>query len=128
MIALKKLLDKSLRKDVKFMWTEKSSIPSSDYERRAYLPKPYPLTKINGIPKFSKRKQIFKKWEEIGRILPEKKKFGISLLGIRVKKEEITIDPEKLKPNVFYLFSYIDEKYVTRKTDEGIVEVFEVVE
>jgi len=48
--------------------------------------------------------------------------------GIVVKEEEITIDPKKLEPNIFYLFSYQNEKYVARKTEKGIVEIYEVTE
>jgi len=59
---------------------------------------------------------------------PKYKKFGISLEGIKVNEKEISIDPRKLEPNVFYLFSYKDEKYVARKTDENVVEIYEVIE
>ena len=109
------------------MWTKKSRIHLSNYVETRLLFKPYSATEINGISKFSKTEQTHQKWEKIG-IFPEKKTFGISLAGISVEREEISIDPEKLESNVFYLFSYKDDKYVTRKTDEGIIEVYEVVE
>lgn len=54
--------------------------------------------------------------------------FGISLIGISVRDEKITIDPRKLEPNIFHLFSYKDDKYVARKTDENTLEVYEVLE
>jgi len=50
------------------------------------------------------------------------------LAGIKVKREEISVDPKKLESNLFYLFSYQDEKYVARKTDEEVVEIYEVIE
>ena len=58
---------------------------------------------------------------------PKHKTFGISLLGISRGKEEISIDPKELKSKVFYLFSYKDEKYVARKVDKDIIEIYEVL-
>jgi hypothetical protein len=58
----------------------------------------------------------------------EKPPIGISLAGISVKKEEIIIDPEELKQNVFYLFSLRDEKYVVRKLEGDVIEIYEVIE
>lgn len=140
------------------MWTKKSTVvPLSEYEKKIRLPKPpiisssKPYIILNGhhrVKAFEKLcerhesislKVVYKKlWEDTCRAFvepmmweekpPKYRTFGISRFGIKVKKDEISIDPEKLNPNVFYLFSYKDEKYVTRKTDEGIVEVFEVIE
>lgn len=45
-----------------------------------------------------------------------------------MKEEQITIDPKKLEPNTFYLFSCRDEKYVARRTDRDVVEIYEVTE
>lgn len=67
----------------------------------------------------------FASWEKE---VPKHEKFGISLEGIKVTEKEISIDPRKLKPNVFYLFSYKDEKYVARKSDNNVVEIYEVME
>lgn len=58
----------------------------------------------------------------------KKPTFGVSLTGIRVEKGEITIDPKELEQDIFYLFSYKDEKYVARKTHETTVEVYEVLD
>jgi len=60
--------------------------------------------------------------------VPERKTFGISLSGIKVKKEEFSIDPKRLEPNIFYLFSYKGKKYAARKSDNNVVEIYEVLE
>lgn len=110
------------------MWAKMSETPSHVYKKNTHLPKPYSVTRINGIPKFSKPRWIYPKWEQtrLGKV-PERKKLGISLLGILPKGEEIVIDPKELESKVFYLFSYKDEKYVARKVDEDIVEIYEVL-
>lgn len=113
------------------MWVEESAVLSERYEKAVTSRVSYPLIKINGISKFGERETKFrhKMWEGIRReIVQEKKIFGISMAGIRVERKEISIDPEKLRPNVFYLFSYEDEKYVARKINGDIVEIFEVIE
>lgn len=127
------------------MWVEKSLFSSREYEKKVCLPKPY--TFISGYHRATlqakypipKSKQLYKRHEDIykkfrdaqtiwEKAVQESKKFGISLAGIRVKKEEISVDPKKLESNVFYLFSYKDEQYVARKTDEDVVEIYEVIE
>jgi len=136
------------------MWTEKSILPSRKYEKKAPSPKPY--TFLSGHHRLTRQVRCLtleskvlhkglihartvwerdlhpevlgysrKKREEI---VPKPKKFGISLAGIKVKREEISVDPKKFEPKVFYLFSYKDEKYVARKTDEDVVEIYEVIE
>jgi len=60
--------------------------------------------------------------------LRKEKKSMVSTTGIMVKDEQIRIDPRRLERNAFYLFSYKDEKYVARRTNEYIVEVYEVTE
>lgn len=108
------------------MWAGKSGTPSCVYEKNLRLPKRYSVPRINGIPKFTKPRRITPKWEETR--VPEKKRFGISLLGILPRKEGIIIDSKELESEVFYLFSYKDEKYVARRVDKDIVEIYEVLE
>jgi len=109
------------------MWVEYSKVPPIEYGKKMSTPESYPIAKINGIPKFTKvqLKQI-EKWGQVRRI--SKEKFGISLSGIKVRKDEIVIDPEMLKSDVFYLFSYKNERYVARKTNNNIIEIYEVIE
>lgn len=61
-------------------------------------------------------------------IIKEKPQFGVSPIGISIKKEEMIIDPEKLERNIFYLFSFKDEKYVARKIEGDVLEIYEVIE
>lgn len=134
------------------MWVEKVAHPSREYENEPCLlkqhkvthgivfPKTSPIYKIHGdifktgVNPFeictSKRLPISWKamYESSEKRTPERKTFGISLGGIKTQKEEMSIDPQKLEPNVFYLFSYKDEKYVARKSDEDVVEIYEVIE
>ena len=58
----------------------------------------------------------------------KKEIFGKSQKGISLIDNKIKIDPKELEPNVFHLFSYKKEKYMVRKTDEQIVELYEVQE
>jgi hypothetical protein len=57
----------------------------------------------------------------------EKKRLPVST-GITVKEEEITINPKKLEPDIFYLFYHKNEKYVARRIDRDVVEIYEVTE
>ncbi len=41
--------------------------------------------------------------------------------------EKIIIDPEELETNVFYLVSYMGDKYAFRKTEDGAIETNEVI-
>lgn len=113
------------------MWVGKSETLSRRvYEKNLRLPRPYSVTRINGIPKFSRAKRIYTEWEEtkLGKVPEKKPLFGISLLGILPRRGgSLIIDPKELESKVFYLFSYKDEKYVARKVDENIVEVYEVL-
>ena len=134
------------------MWVEKPTFPSKEYEKRTPSTKSY--TFISGHSRSRVRcltleskalrrrlKYVRTVWERdlhpevLGysrerwkEAVPKPKKFGISLTGIKVKREEISVDPKKLEPKVFYLFSYKDEKYVACKTDEDVVEIYEVIE
>lgn len=136
------------------MWKEKSiSFGSIEYEEKAFFRTPLPKYfailnghyRIVGAKKLPTRcayayeplEHYYKKWESMCETLvkgimwekfPEYKRFGISLAGIKAGKEEISIDPKKLEPNVFYLFSYKDEKYVARKSDDDVIEIYEVME
>jgi hypothetical protein len=56
-----------------------------------------------------------------------KRAFGVSS-GIKIEKEEVSIDMDALEPNTFYLFTYEEDKYVARRTAEGLIEIFEVIE
>jgi hypothetical protein len=58
----------------------------------------------------------------------ERKTFGVSMSGIKSQREQVQIKPELLEKDVFYLFSHKQDKYVARKTDEDVVEIFEVIE
>lgn len=118
------------------MWMEKTIISSKTYEKTTCLTTPYQVTKIarvdmyarpkiNGIPKFSELKWTYTRWKVEKDFAP---KFGISPAGITIKMDEIKVNLEKLKPKIFYLFSYKDEKYVARKVDRDIVEIYEVLE
>lgn len=131
------------------MWVEKSKISSEGYNRGALPPRHYEFECKYRIGRFKRLSPELRlrakidyahsmgkhylrlealgypqKWEE-ARLEP--KKFGISFAGIKVRKEEIFIDPTKLEQNVFYLFSYKDEKYVARKSDKDVVEIYEVI-
>lgn len=117
------------------MWAKQSTTVSREYDVAERLAEPF-STRLNGIPKYDKPKMLIWKPMKWGgkaelvsfRLREEKKEFGISLAGIKARKEEISIDPRKLESNVFYLFSYKDEKYVARKSDNDVVEIYEVIE
>ena len=117
------------------MWEKQLATVSSKYDVAKGLAEPF-STRLNGIPKYDKPKMLMRKpmrWSgkaELSsfRLQEEKKEFGISLTGIKAGKEEISIEPERLERNVFYLFSYHDEKYVARKSGKDIVEIYEVIE
>jgi hypothetical protein len=117
------------------MWTKQSVTVPEKYDVAERLTKPF-LPKSNGIPKYDKSATIGWKllnWSGKIRITEsvlseEEKEFGISLSGIKAGKEEMSIDPKKLQPNIFYLFSFKDEKYVARKSDNDVVEIYEVLE
>lgn len=126
------------------MWIQKLLSRSKDYSEKAPLSKThfspfktyrtYVLDADLSIPpedfKYLKATQGILGYASVSweKEVPKHKRFGISLEGIKVKKKEISIDPRKLKPNVFYLFSYKDEKYVARKSDNNVVEIYEVME
>lgn len=48
--------------------------------------------------------------------------------AIIVEGDRIEISPEKLEPNIFYIFRYVDEELVLQKLPDGKLKIFEVIE
>lgn len=113
------------------MWREKSQV-HSNYTKvvgRTAISEKYQPIRINGISKFTETRRMHALWEEVEATKrPKRGIFGVSLLGIRAERKELSVNPQLLESNVFYLFSYENERYIARKNDDSVVEIFEVIE